>query len=79
MTQPNQYVGLNNINKDALYQQCGVFSDDIVKLMPNLPDFTNGALYFRRPDEKKRVWHNCPHIKLYGYSVLELANALEDR
>jgi hypothetical protein len=63
VTEPNQYAGLNNVNADILYQECGKFSDELVANIFDLPDLTDGALYFKRPEEEKKTWHKILTIK----------------
>ena len=55
--EPNQYAGLNNLNIEELYFWCGEVADDLVSEIFNLPDLTDGALYFKRPEEERKPWH----------------------
>lgn len=57
VTEPKQYQGLINPHRDELYEQCGEFSDELVKQLLDLPDMTKGALYFKRPEEERKAWH----------------------
>ena len=57
VTQPNQYYGLINPNKIQLYNQCQDIADELALKILELPDLTNGAIYFLRPEETKRKWH----------------------
>ena len=57
VTARNQYAGLNNPNRDALYQRCNTFSNMLSIELMSLPDLTDGALYFKRPEEERKPWH----------------------
>lgn len=57
VTQEYQYAGLNNVNKDELYRQCYQYSNKLSKNIMDFPDLTNGALYFKRPEEERKSWH----------------------
>lgn len=63
VTQPNQYYGLTNPNKIQLYNQCKNIADELASKILELPDLTDGALYFRQPTEQKRRWHKTETMR----------------
>ncbi len=67
VTQSNQYYGLTSPNRIQLYNQCKDFSDELASKILELPDMTSGALYFRRPNEEKRMWHKTKTIRFKNH------------
>lgn len=63
VTQPNQYYGLTSPNRIQLYNQCKDFSDELASNILKLPDITDGALYFLKPNEEKRSWHKIETLR----------------
>lgn len=58
-TAPKQYSGLTAPNRHKLYEQCKDEANAITDklLRGRLDDITGGALYFKRPEERRRAWH----------------------
>jgi len=56
VTARNQFYGYTAENRYALYLQVKPIVDRLAKDIMRLNDITNGALYFRRPDEKMFKW-----------------------
>ena len=65
--QPNQYYGLNHPNKEVLYLQCKEFAEELARNIMDYPDLTDGALYFRQPNETKQTWHNIETIRYLNH------------
>jgi len=64
VTQRNQFYGHSASNREELYRQCGETSDKLTSEIMELDDITNGSLFFRRVNEKKRRWHQVFKIKI---------------
>lgn len=58
ITQKNQFYGYTAKNKEKLFIQCADIGLKLSEKIMELDDITNGALYFKRPEEKIRAWHN---------------------
>ena len=56
VTARKQFYGYTAENRYALYLQVKPIVDRLAKNIMRLKDITNGALYFRRPDEKMFKW-----------------------
>ena len=56
VTARSQFYGYTAKNRHKLYLQVKPIVDRLAKDIMNLKDITNGALYFRRPDEKMFRW-----------------------
>jgi len=59
VTAKNQYYGYTNINRDKIFQdkQCRNTALFIAKNIQDLPDVTQGAVFFRFKNETKQTWH----------------------
>lgn len=64
VTQKNQYYGYIVKNRHLLYLRACRTANQLASNIMSLQDVTNGALYFRRPDEPMFKW--CK-IKTYRY------------
>lgn len=64
VTQKNQFYGYTAKNREGLYKQEKDYCDYLAKNLLELNDITNGALYFRKANEKKRSWHETFCIKI---------------
>lgn len=64
VTARNQFYGYTAKNRHKLYLWVKSVADKLAKEIMTLKDITNGALYFRRPDEPKFRW--CK-IETYRY------------
>ena len=67
VTQRNQFYGYTAKNREELYKQEKDYCDYLAKNLLELDDITNGALYFRRIDEKKQSWHMRFCIKIKNH------------
>lgn len=54
----HQFVGYTHKNRDLRFEECKEESLYFAKNVLYLKDKTNGALFFKRPEEKIQLWHN---------------------
>lgn len=54
---PHQFVGFTHPNRDKRFSECKRETLNISKNIFTLTDQTNGALYFKTPQEQRRKWH----------------------
>lgn len=59
VTQPNQFAGYNNKNKEKIYQGCKKDADYLAKNIMKLKDITNGADCFRQYHPFGNVYGKC--------------------
>lgn len=64
VTKRNQFYGYTSENREELYNQCEEISDKLTAKIMELDDITDGALYFRKANERKRSWHRKFTIKI---------------
>ena len=62
--QKNQFYGYIASNREELYNQCGKIADRLTANIMKLDDITNGAIFFKTINEKKRSWHQVFTIKI---------------
>lgn len=58
VTEPHQYSGYTAQNRLTLYNECKEIALPLSENIGQLQDITNGAIYFKRPEETRRKWHN---------------------
>lgn len=59
VTQPDQYYGLTNPNRDKIFEdpRCSGPAIWLAKNINELPDIVNGSIFFKTPEEKRQSWH----------------------
>lgn len=57
VTQPRQYYGYINPNKDRIYKHCKSDANKISRNIMKLKDITEGAIYYLMPNEHIKSWH----------------------
>jgi len=63
----NQFYGYTATNREALFYQCQKEALYIAENLMFLPDITEGALYFRRENEKLQAWHNIKTVTIKNH------------
>lgn len=61
--QKNQYYGFTAKNRDKIYKEVKLTALFLADNIMKLPDKTNGALYFRRPNEPMFYWCKIETIR----------------
>lgn len=64
VTELHQYRGNTAQNRYKLFEECKDISLKLTSNIGKLEDITNGALYFKRPEEKRQIWHNILTVKI---------------
>lgn len=70
VSKPDQYYGYTHLNKELRYKECKKDSLIIANLIYHnkLEDLTNDAIYYLRPDEKEKSWHQYKTIKYLSHT-----------
>lgn len=66
ITQPSQYYGLINKNRNKIFEDkfCRETAIQLIETINQLVDITDGALYFKVEGEKLQEWHKIFTIKI---------------
>lgn len=67
VSQRNQFYGFTAKNRDKLYAQCKQQADFLAENLMFIDDQTEGALYFRQPNEAIRSWHGEETVRYKGH------------
>lgn len=69
VTAKSQYSGYTNKNKDKIFNggNCREISLILARNLDTIKDITNGALYFKRPEEKRMPWHKVLTIIIVNH------------
>ena len=57
VTESKQFSGYTAKNKEKLFEQDSQYALFLASNIEKLKDVTNGGLFFKRPEEKKKAWH----------------------
>lgn len=59
VTEKNQFYALTNPNRQIIFTdpKCSIPATQLAKIISELPDVVNGALYFKTKDEPRQKWH----------------------
>jgi len=59
VTELNQYYGFTHPNRDKIFSdpKCSGPALRLAKDIDKLPDITQGAIFFKTPEEKRQAWH----------------------
>ena len=59
VTEKNQFYALTNPNRKIIFAdlKCSVPATQLSKILTEMPDVVNGAIYFKTKNEPRQKWH----------------------